>query len=177
MTAPVLLLPGIGNSGPGHWQCLWAASDPRMHLITGQDWDNPLCGQWVENLEAAVRRLGPDTVLVAHSLGCLQLVHWAQRSDAPVRGALLVAVPDPQGPEFPDQAQGFAGAALTALRFPSVLVASSDDPYASPGYSRHCAEAWGSRLVEVGALGHINAASGLADWAQGRGLLEALRSG
>ena len=88
-----------------------------------------------------------------------------------------MAVPDPQGPEFPDQAQGFAGAALTALRFPSVLVASSDDPYASPGYSRHCAEAWGSRLVEVGALGHINAASGLADWAQGRGLLEALRSG
>ncbi len=174
MPASILLLPGIGNSGPGHWQRLWAETLPDMHLIDGQDWDNPERGQWVENLEAAVRRSGPDTLLVAHSLGCLQLVHWAQLSDTPIRAALLVAVPDPGGPAFPPQARGFDGAALTPLRFPSTLVASGNDPYASLDYSRHCAEAWGSRFIEVGMLGHINAGNGLGDWPRGRVLLDEL---
>ena len=174
MAPHILLLPGIGNSGPEHWQRLWAGNDPRMSVLDGQDWDQPTCSDWVANLDDAVRRSGPDTVLVAHSLGCLQLVHWAQHTNTPVRAAMLVAVPDPRGPAFPSQAQGFDGAAMQPLRLPSVLVASSDDPYSSLDYSRQCAEVWGSRFVEVGPCGHINAASGLEEWPQGRALLQGL---
>ena len=174
MTSSILLLPGIGNSGPGHWQTLWAHTDASMELIGGQDWNRPVCRQWVENLEAAIRRAGPDTVLVAHSLGCLQVAHWAQSSRTSVRAALLVAVPDPDRSTFPNEALGFSPLGLKRFAFPSTVVASSNDPYADLDYSQRCASAWGSSLVNIGPQGHINAASGLGDWRQGRALLEEL---
>lgn len=177
MTAPILLLPGIGNSGPGHWQTLWADTHAGMQRIDGQDWDNPVCAEWVDNLEAAIRRSGPGTVLVAHSLACLQVAHWAQRSSTPIKAALLVAVPDPDGASFPSQAIGFSPLSLQRLAFPSIVVASSDDPYGGLAHSERCAQAWGSRLVNVGARGHINAGSGLGEWGQGLALLGELLEG
>jgi predicted alpha/beta hydrolase family esterase len=110
---------------------------------------------------------------VAHSLGSLQVVHWAAAGHRhAIRGALLVAPPDPLAAGFPAEASGFAPLPERALPFPSVLVASHDDPYASLDFSRRCAEAWQSRFVEVGAHGHINAESGLGDWPQGRAWLD-----
>lgn len=175
MAQQIVLLPGIGNSGPGHWQRIWADSDAGMTLIDGQDWDQPVREQWVENLDRTLRRVGPETILVAHSLGCLQVIHWAQARDVRIAGAMLVAPPDPQGPAFPSQASGFGDLPMQRLAFPTLVVASSDDPYASLDFSRRCAEAWGGRFVEVGARGHINGQSGLGDWTQGRELLDALR--
>jgi predicted alpha/beta hydrolase family esterase len=171
MSASILLLPGIGNSGPGHWQTLWADTHASTQRIDGQDWDNPVCAKWVDNLEAAIRRSGSGTVLVAHSLACLQVAHWAQRSSTPIKAALLVAVPDPDAASFPSQATGFSPLELQRFAFPSIVVASSDDPYGSLEHSQRCAQGWGSRLVEIGARGHINAGSGLGDWVQGWGLL------
>ncbi|MEN0106437.1 MAG: alpha/beta hydrolase [Pseudomonas sp.] len=172
MKPSILLLPGIGNSGPEHWQTLWQNGDASLHRIDGQDWDNPQCSLWVANLERAVQRLGPNTVLVAHSLACLQVAHWAAASQTTIRGALLVAVPDPQAASFPSQAQGFSPLALQRFAFPSLVVASSDDPYGAVDYSERCAQAWGSEWVNIGACGHINGQSGLGDWPQGRALLE-----
>jgi len=174
MTPSILLLPGIGNSGPGHWQTIWVNTDASIQSIGGQDWDRPVCAKWVENLEAALNRAGPDVVLVAHSLGCLQVAHWAQRSRTLIRAALLVAVPDPDRSTFPNEALGFNPLALKRFAFPSTVVASSNDPYADMDYSQRCAKAWGSRLVNIGAQGHINSNSGLGDWLQGRALLEEL---
>lgn len=174
MTPSILLLPGIGNSGPGHWQTIWAHTDASMESIGGQDWNRPVCTKWVENLEAAISRAGPDIVLVAHSLGCLQVAHWAQCSRTLVRAALLVAVPDPDRSTFPNEALGFSPLGLKRFAFPSTVVASCNDPYADMDYSQRCAEAWGSRLVNIGPQGHINSASGLGDWLQGRALLEDL---
>ncbi|MFT4184927.1 MAG: alpha/beta hydrolase, partial [Rhizobium sp.] len=56
------------------------------------------------------------------------------------------------------------------LPFPSLLVASTDDPYGPSGYAKESACIWGSELVDVGPLGHINAASGLGDWPEGQAL-------
>ncbi|WP_338050276.1 RBBP9/YdeN family alpha/beta hydrolase [Pseudomonas typographi] len=174
MTPSILLLPGIGNSGPDHWQTIWAHNDASMESIRGQDWNRPVCARWVENLEVAISRAGPDTVLVAHSLGCLQVAHWAQCSRTLVRAALLVAVPDPDRSTFPNDAQGFSPPGLRRFAFPSTVIASSNDPYADMDYSQRCADAWGSRLVNIGAQGHINSTSGLGDWPQGRALLREL---
>lgn len=169
--APILLLPGIGDSGPAHWQSLWQAAHPAMRRVVQRDWDHPQCDDWCRTLDAAVddtlRRAGMPPLLVAHSLGCLLVAHWAARSRQPVRAAMLVAVPDPAGPAFPSQATGFAPLPMQRLSFPSLIVASSDDPYGSLDHARRCAQAWGSRLVEAGAAGHINASSGLGDWPQG----------
>ena len=173
-TPPVLILPGYGDSGPQHWQSLWQSAEPSFRRVQQRDWEHPVCAEWCAALEQAVAHSGPETLLVAHSLGCLLVAHWAAASTQRIRGALLVAVPDPAGPAFPQEASGFAPLPRQRLRFPSIVVASSDDPYGSPGHSAACAVAWGSRLVEIGAAGHINAGSGLADWPAGRELLRDL---
>jgi predicted alpha/beta hydrolase family esterase len=169
--ASILILPGIGNSGPAHWQSRWQALMAHTRRVEQQDWDYPVCSVWVAALEAAVRRSEAPVVLVAHSLACLQLAHWAAATRCRIRGALLVAVPDPEGAAFPREAIGFSPLPLGRFAFPSTVVASSDDPYGSIDHARRCAGAWGSRLVEIGAAGHINASSGLGDWADGQALL------
>ena len=71
MAGSVFMLPGIGNSGPGHWQTLWEQRNPSFVRVQQRDWDSPVCHDWVISLEHAVRAHSADVVLVAHSLGCL----------------------------------------------------------------------------------------------------------
>jgi uncharacterized protein len=171
----VLILPGIGNSGRQHWQTLWAAANPEFRRLQQRDWDHPKRDEWVEALELAVaHQAGAETVLVAHSLACLTVAHWAAQTRYRTRAALLVAVPDPEGANFPKQAQGFSPVPLEPFAFKSVVVTSLDDPYASLQYSQRCAEAWGATLVNVGKAGHINASSGLGGWPEGFRLLQEL---
>ncbi len=168
MPASILILPGIKGSGPDHWQTAWERTLPGARRVIVPDWDRPVCSDWTAALDWAVAETGPDVVLVAHSLGCLQVVHWARDTRLRVRGALLVAPPDPDGAAYPVEATGFAPVPTLPLPFPSTLVASEDDPYASWAFSHRCADAWGSRLICVGRRGHINAATGLADWPEGQ---------
>jgi predicted alpha/beta hydrolase family esterase len=109
-------------------------------------------------------------VVVAHSLGCLTVAHYVGRGGR-LAAALLVAVPDPTGPEFPAVARTFDGFARSPFGFASRVVASRDDPYASFDFAAGCARAWGSALTDAGNAGHINAASGLGDWPAGQALL------
>lgn len=172
----IIVLPGIGGSGPAHWQSLWEASDSRMHRFAPASWDEPALDDWIAALDEAVvqamARTDEPPLLVAHSLACLLVAHWSARSALPVRGAFLVAPPDPAGPSFPLEAASFANPPISPLRFPAVVVASSDDPYGPLDFARQRAEQWGSTFVEAGTLGHINAASGLGAWAWGRDQLD-----
>jgi hypothetical protein len=141
------------------------------------DWQRPTRLHWQTALEAAVAGYGPDCVLVAHSLGCLVTVHWAAETRLTARAALLVGVPNPDRPSFPPEISGFSPLPMRPLPFPSIVVASSDDPYGSLEFARACAVAWGSRFVNVGAAGHINAASGYGEWPEGLRLLAQLTGG
>ncbi|WP_322071802.1 RBBP9/YdeN family alpha/beta hydrolase [Paraburkholderia bannensis] len=174
----VLVLPGYMNSGPGHWQTRWEAAHTGFERLQMPDWMHPDCDAWCAVLEAALEQeAGADgnagsVLLAAHSLGCLTVAHWAAHhasaaTRAKVAGALLVALPDPRGPEFPRDARGFDPVPQAALPFASIVVASTDDLYGGVAFSQQCAQAWGSRWMDVGARGHINAESGLADWPQG----------
>ncbi|AMH43682.1 RBBP9/YdeN family alpha/beta hydrolase [Caballeronia sordidicola] len=60
--------------------------------------------------------------------------------------------------------------------FPSIVVSSSDDPYGSENHARACAAAWGSEWIDAGARGHLNAQSGLGDWADELKLVEKLQA-
>lgn|SRR5512139_3906184 len=174
MSTTVLTFPGIGNSGPQHWQSLWEQSNPEFVRISQRDWDNPVCEEWASVLESTVRRIGSPVVVVAHSLACLAVAHWAAKAHSPIKAALLVAVPNPDGRSFPAEAIGFAPLPKQRFSFPSIVVASTDDPYGSLAHAEACASAWGSRLVSIGAAGHINASSGLGQWLEGYALLQQL---
>jgi predicted alpha/beta hydrolase family esterase len=167
----IIILPGIGGSGPEHWQSRWQALDPSMRRFAPADWDRPDLPDWIAALDQAVADCEEPPILVAHSLACLLVAHWAGR--APIAGAVLVAAPDPSSNAFPAIAAGFADAPMRTLPFPSLIIASADDPFASLDYAAACAQAWDSDLTEIGAVGHINAASGLGDWDHGAVLLEA----
>jgi predicted alpha/beta hydrolase family esterase len=173
MDYPVLVVPGIGNSGPTHWQSVWQTTQPHWHRLQVDDWDRVDCDDWVSAIERQMALLGKEAVIVAHSLGCLAVVHWAARHAPRIRGALLVAVPDPAASAFPiTAASGFSPLPRERLPFPTTVVASANDPYGTVDHARTCAAAWGSELAEVGARGHINSASGLGDWPEGYRLLE-----
>ena len=178
----VMVLPGFMNSGAGHWQTRWETLHAGFERVQMPDWSHPVRDTWCRTLEAAVVASAPPVAFAAHSLGCLTVAFWAAQyasagSLAKVAGALLVAVPDPAGNAFPQDASDFAPVPLAALPFPSVVVASTDDPYGGIPFSRECAAAWGSRWREIGARGHINADSGLSDWKEGRQWLASLVQG
>jgi predicted alpha/beta hydrolase family esterase len=142
-----------------------------------RDWDRPERDEWMPALASAVAAAGPRVVFVAHSLACLQVAHWAQRSARPVRGALLVAVPDPASAAFPAEAASFGPVPLAPLPFHSIVVASRDNPYGSLAHAARCARGLGSRLVCIGAAAHIDAASHLGAWPAGFELLRSLVDG
>jgi predicted alpha/beta hydrolase family esterase len=173
LSVSVLILPGIGGSGPAHWQSRWQREHRDYQRIEMPDWDRPALEVWLNALDAAVARAPARPVVVAHSLGCLALAHWAARGGR-LHAALLVAVPDPNGPQFPEAARSFSQLPLQPLAFPSCLVASGNDPYGSRAFAIACAKAWGSELCDIGEVGHINAESELGDWAEGKRLLDVL---
>ncbi|MGH8206907.1 MAG: RBBP9/YdeN family alpha/beta hydrolase [Steroidobacteraceae bacterium] len=174
-SSPVLILPGRGNSDPQHWQSLWEAANPGFQRVIQDEWERVECTAWQQRVESAVAAAGSGTVLAAHSLGCLLAVHWAAHARGRIRGALLVGVPDPSRASFPPELVGFAPVPMQKLPFASIVVASTNDVYGSWEYSRACAAAWGSRLVTIGAAGHINTASGFGPWHEGFALLDELR--
>jgi predicted alpha/beta hydrolase family esterase len=177
MTSRILLLAGIHNSGPLHWQTLWQNADPAIAKLEHDRWDRPDRHAWVEDLERELDRIGPRVTLVAHSLACLLVAHWAATTRHAIDAALLVSVPDPEGPAFPADAKNFSPVPMARLGFRSTVVSSSDDPYGSEQHMRRCARAWGSEFVSIGARGHVNAASRLGSWDQGRDLLRELTRG
>jgi uncharacterized protein len=173
--APVLILPGLYNSGPEHWQSRWEAAHPELRRVQQDDWERPRCSDWVARLDEATRAT-PEAVLVAHSSACALVAHWAAGHPAGrVWGALLVGPSDPEAPSYPEGPTGFAPMPSQRLWFRSVVVTSANDPYVTLERARQFAEAWGSRFVNVGDAGHINSQSGLGDWPQGLAILEELR--
>lgn len=177
MTPRVLVLPGWLGSGPNHWQSRWEAlyGDQRVEQ---HDWETPRRGDWMARLEEVLLQDERPALLVAHSLGCILTAAWAAHSlnTARVLGALLVAPGDTETTELGPQLPSWSPIVRQPLPFASTLVASRNDPYCSFEKASALAQAWGSRLVDLGECGHINAESGLGHWPQGRALLLELGS-
>ena len=171
----VLVLPGWQGSGPEHWQSRWE----RLHgcvRVAQHDWQHPLRGDWMIQLEEAVLASPVPVVLAAHSLGCILVAAWAAHSQqvARVRAALLVAPGDVERTDLAEMIPGWAPIARQPLPFPAVLVGSSNDPYCSLERAQSLAQAWGARFIDYGECGHINAESDLGDWTEGHALLHTL---
>lgn len=156
-------LPGIYNSGAGHWHSLWEKASPQFSRFEPQSWEQPDLQDWIAATERAVRAAEAPVILVAHSLSCLLVAHWAAQTTLKVAGAFLVSVPDPQGPRFPKVAldAGFQNFPAHPLPFASLMIGSSNDAYGTIGFMRHRSEQWKAPLINLGQLGHINEASGL----------------
>lgn len=168
-----LNVPGLSNSGAEHWQTIWEKLFPENFTrVRQKNWFLPEKNDWVDTLSKSINNLSSPTILVAHSLGCMTVAHWAKENVSSfVKGALLVA---PADTEKSNQEcfKSFCPVPLGKLPFPSIVVASTNDPYASMERSARWAAYWGSKFICVGDKGHINAQSGLNDWEEGQGFLK-----
>ena len=172
------------NSDAAHWQSHWESAFGHCR-VEQDDWLWPRRGDWMARLDevllsddggSADPPAGP-AVLVAHSLGCQLVAHWAahSRHAARVSAALLVALPDIARADMPPQLQAWAPIPAVPLPFAATAVLSADDPYCSADRGRRMAADWGcATVVDAGAAGHLNAASGLGDWPAGIALLDTL---
>jgi predicted alpha/beta hydrolase family esterase len=166
--ADILVVPGLGNSGPGHWQRRWSERIETARIVEQADWDQPNKEDWVAVLAHAVMMATRPVVFVAHSLGVHAVVSLAQTlADTKVRGAFLVAPPDLESEQRPDAISSFTPAVRAPLPFPSLLVASTNDRLCSVDRAVDMATCWGSDFHVAGEAGHINAASGHGPWPEG----------
>jgi uncharacterized protein len=170
----VLLLPGLYDSGPDHWQSHWERTLPNAVRIVQRDWETPARDEWVATLELTVAEHGADVVLVGHSTACALIAFWAAQSSRAVRGALIVAPSDTEASSYPKGPTGWTPMPTIRLPFPSTVAASTNDEYVTLERAQSFANSWGSTFVNIGKAGHINSTSGLGDWPRGQALLAEL---
>ena len=166
----ILMVPGLGGSGPEHWQTRWEGRLSTATRVEQAEWDRPERAAWIAAIAASVEAATRPVVLVAHSLGVAACALAAPTlPPGRVRGAFLVALPDVDDPTIPEAriVRGFGPLPNDPLPFPSLLVASRDDPFCSYERADALAHAWRAALVDAGASGHINTENGYGPWPEG----------
>ena len=146
----IIIVPGWRDSGPGHWQSLWAEKLCDAERVTQDDWITPSRAAWIESIGRTILSQSGPVVIAAHSL--------VAPADPERRGVLADFAPVP----------------FQKLPYRSVLVASSNDPFCPVRQAGAYARAWGSEFVRVQDGGHLNVESGHGEWPLGLVLLQSL---
>jgi predicted alpha/beta hydrolase family esterase len=171
--ADILFIAGHGNSGPDHWQTRWQSKLTSARRVEQDSWHDPVREDWVRAIGDAIKAAEKPVVLVAHSLGIGSVLHALPDCKDKVAGAFFVAPPNltQPGQMLPglkrDRLTAFGPYPRDPLPFPSITVASRNDPYGTYEHAGDIANAWGSFLVDAGQSGHINIESGHGPWPEG----------
>ena len=170
----LLIIPGLRDSGPAHWQT-WLQQQYRdsSRRVVQRDPSRPELQRWADRIRITLESAGGDDewLAVAHSFGVLALARYLdEHPDTPIRQALFVA------PAEPDK---FGVAELLPHRrlvVPSTLIASQNDPWMSAASAARWAGRWGSSLSNLGPVGHINAESGFGPFPLAKRWVESARA-
>jgi len=180
-TPTILIVPGLRDHVEEHWQTILERKLPKARSVTPIEHDKLSCAARVEALQQTIARIDGPVVLVAHSGGVMIAVHWARKYHRPIQGALLAAPADLETPlpaGYPTldalRDNGWLPVPRSVLPFPSIVAASTNDPLASFASTVQYARDWGSELVDIGAVGHLNPASGFGEWPQADDLIRRL---
>ena len=167
--AEILIVPGLNNSGPDHWQTRWQQKLSTAQRIEQKNWDAPDHAAWTRTIANRVNAAQKPVILIAHSLGVAATAHAAPLFDkGRVKGAFLVAPPSEEWLRAHRQDFGaFETHPRDPLPFPSLLVGSRNDPHASYAAVEDLAFSWGSALKDAGEAGHVNVESGHGPWPEG----------
>ena len=174
----VLIVPGLRDHVAVHWQTLLAAQLPRVRTVAPMGREDLDCTARVEAIEREAQAIEGPLVIVAHSGGVVMVAHWALRTRRPVLGALLVTPPDferPMPAGYPTMQQldanGWLPVPRQRLPFASIVAASRSDPLGQYVRVTGLASSWGSRMVDLGDVGHLNPASGFGPWPRAEQLI------
>ena len=181
-TPTILIVPGLRDHVAEHWQTLLEAKLPNARSVAPLEHDKLSRAARVAALDAALAEIEGPVILVAHSAGVMITVHWARQHRRPIHGALLATPADLESPMpagYPTvdtlRENGWLPMPNMRLPFRSILAASSTDPLCSPQRGAALADMWGSRLLELGDVGHLNPAAGYGEWNLAETLIDSLR--
>lgn len=177
----VVIVPGLRDHVEEHWQTLLENKLDRVRSVPPLEEDKLSLTARIAALDAVISEIDGPIVLVAHSAGVMITVHWALQANRPIVGALLATPSDlerqlPAGyPMLEDlSSNGWLPIPRRQLPFPSIVAVSSNDPLADRLRVANMAEVWGSRLVDLGDVGHLNPASGYGEWPQAEEFIDEL---
>src|SRR5687767_1764937 len=93
----LLIVPGLHDSGPAHWQSWLHALNRTALRVQQRDWSDPELDRWAARVGSTLDHAGPGPwIAAAHSFGCLAVArHLALRPDSPLRAVLFVAPAEP----------------------------------------------------------------------------------
>lgn len=166
--ADILIVPGYTNSGPEHWQSRWQEKLSTARRVEQDAWSKPVREDWTTRFADCVNESERPVVVIAHSLGVATVVQALPALKKPIKGAFFVAPPEVENPKIrPRHLMTFGPYPREPLPFPSIIVASRNDPFGSFEHAGDIANAWGSLLVDAGEAGHITAESGHGPWPEG----------
>lgn len=166
--ADILIVPGYTNSGPDHWQSRWQEKLSTARRVEQDAWSKPVREDWTARFADCVNESDKPVVVIAHSLGVATVVQALPALKKPIKGAFFVAPPEVENPKIrPRHLMTFGPYPRDPLPFPSIIVASRNDPFGSFEHAGDIANAWGSLLVDAGEAGHITAESGHGPWPEG----------
>lgn len=185
MTEPtVLIVPGLRDDVPAHWQTLLAARLDRVRTVPPMGSADLDCRTKVEAIEREAQAIDGPVIIVAHSGGVVMVAHWAAQTRRPILGALLAAPPDfeqPMPEGYPTiealRAGGWLPVPRAPLPFPSIVAASRNDPLGRFERVAELAASWGGQLVDLGEVGHLNPASGYGEWPDAEVFIRELAKG
>ncbi|WP_342361563.1 alpha/beta hydrolase [Terrarubrum flagellatum] len=165
----ILMIPGLGDSGADHWQSRWEAKLSTARRVLQYDFNRADRIAWTQRILEDTRLATRPVIYVAHSAGVLAVAHAASElADTKVRGAFLVAPPGATAVLAMDELnKSFIPVPRGPLPFPSILVASGNDPFCPIAEAEEMAYAWGSAFTPAGEAGHINSDSGHGPWPEG----------
>lgn len=177
----VVVVPGLRDHVADHWQTLLAEQLDNVRTVPPLEHDHLSRTARVAALDSVLHEIDGPIVLVAHSAGVLITAHWAQNPSRPIQGALLATpadleLPLPDGYPTTDDLDraGWNPIPRRKLPFPSIVAASRTDPLGNYRRIAGMAENWGSRLIDLGDVGHLNPAAGYGDWPRAQPLLQEL---
>jgi len=165
----LLVIPGLHDSGPAHWQTWLETSTCGAVRVQQRDWTSPDLEEWAQRISQTISR-HRDCVWVAaaHSFGCLALARYLELGGEGIEAALFVAPADPA--KF--KVGGLLPSQLLAI--PAALVGSETDPWMTLQTAEEWANRWGAYFVNLGDAGHINADSGYGPLPRAKALVQKL---
>ena len=168
----VLSVPGYTGAGPEHWLTHWERmASPELVRVEQRDWEDCDPEEWAKRLDEVINSCSQPPYFVAHSLGCLTVVEWAKRYESTAVGAILVAPPDVNAMTCIREITTFRPIPISKLQFPTLVIASDNDPHCSLERAQQISSAWGADFLSIGSAGHIATSDGFGAWPEGHNLL------
>ena len=153
---PLLIVPGADGSGPAAWRRRYPRA-PRVVRLPGAATD---LNRWAASVATSIDACRDAPLVLAHGFGVLATLRATSLFERRVAGAMLVA------PADPDDYGVLVRLPATPLPYPTLLVASRDDPGIKLTKAGALATRWGSRFAVVERSGDDR-------WQEGARLLRA----